>query len=168
MAGVCPEVCGLRPEDRRTWSARPERDPRPALETGTEDTGTEDTGGAETGTTDTGTADTGEASAIIRRGGLTGRRPGTVRGRRRRSMTRAVLSARSAASRSVASYRRTSAGASASSPAAARTARSTEVGTRTPSPSRNHNVVIRGYGPVVNKSARHAQDWPLTRCQRAS
>ncbi|MCM0678748.1 hypothetical protein NCC78_29340, partial [Micromonospora phytophila] len=46
--------------------------------------------------------------------------------------TRAVDCARSATSRSVASYRRTSAGARASRPAAARTARSTEVGTLTP------------------------------------
>lgn len=66
------------------------------------------------------------------RGGFIGRRPGTVRRRRRRWSTRAVDFARSATSRSVASYRRTRAGARASRPAAARTARSTEVGTRTP------------------------------------
>src|SRR4051794_32360467 len=66
------------------------------------------------------------------RPGLIGRRPGTVRRRRRRCSTRAVDDARSAAWRSVASYRRTSAGARASRPAAARTARSTEVGTLTP------------------------------------
>ena len=63
------------------------------------------------------------------RGGLMGREPGTVRRRRRRDSTRAVDVARSAATRSVASYRRVSAGARANSPAAARTARSTEVGT---------------------------------------
>jgi hypothetical protein len=68
----------------------------------------------------------------VKRGGLMGRGPGTVRRRRRRVSTRAVDVARSAATRSVASYRRVSAGASASNPAAARTARSTEVGTLTP------------------------------------
>ena len=68
----------------------------------------------------------------MKRGGLMGRGPGTVRRRRRRVSTRAVDVARSAATRSVASYRRVSAGASASNPAAARTARSTEVGTLTP------------------------------------
>src|SRR5690606_17652805 len=71
-------------------------------------------------------------SVTTRRGGFTGRRPGTVRRRRRRWSTRAVDCARSATRRSVASYRRTKAGASASSPAAASTARSTEVGTLTP------------------------------------
>jgi len=62
-------------------------------------------------------------------GGFTGRAPGTVRRRRRRGSTRAVDVARSTATRSVASYRRVSAGASARRPAAVRTARSTEVGT---------------------------------------
>src|SRR5512139_1525357 len=78
------------------------------------------------------------------RGGLTGLRPGTLRLRRIRLRTRAVDSARSATSRSVASYRRTSAGARASSPAAVRTARSTEVGTLTPPVTLGRDQ----YGPV--------------------
>ena len=77
--------------------------------------------------------------------------------------------ARSAATRSGTSYRRVSAGARARSPAAARTARSTEVGT----PHLPPKMVIAGYVPSGRKpckrdqiSARGAS--PRRRCHRAS
>ena len=73
----------------------------------------------------------GAATGVRARGGLTGRDPGTVRRRRWRERIRAgeTTSGIGAGSTGGGSWRRVSAGASASSPAAARTASSTDVGT---------------------------------------